>query len=123
MGRSIETKIAAHEIAGARRRHGLSPWAGKLDVSDIFHDDDTDIWAKARGIAARISRAPWYNEDDNELVDITYELKLLGDDDPEFAEATDFGPDFAEATDEFDNIWDRFYDWCDLAGRIWVRTR
>ncbi|MBP7629359.1 MAG: hypothetical protein KA758_02810 [Acidimicrobiales bacterium] len=114
MGRSIETKIAAHEIAGARRSQGLSPWAGKLDVSDIFHDDDTDIWAKAREIAARISRAPWYNEDDNELVDITYELTLLG---------RDFTNDIAEATETFDDIWDRFYDWCDLAGRIWVRTR
>ena len=64
MGQSIETKIAAHEIARARRSQGLSPWAGKLDVSDVFRDDSTEVWAKAGVITDRIRKAAWFDEHD-----------------------------------------------------------
>lgn len=110
---SIETKIAAHEIAGARRSQGLSPWAGKLDVSDVFRDDSTEVWAKAGVITDRIRKAAWFDEHDADLEDILFQLDAL---------SVEVEGDLTEATDEFDTIWDEFYDWCDLVGRIWVRT-
>ena len=113
MGRSIESKIAAHARAGERRAAGLPTWAGKLDVSDVFHDDSTEVWAKAGVITDRIRKAAWFDEHDPDLEDILFQLDAL---------SVDAEGDLTEATDEFDAVWDEFYDWCDLVGRIWVRT-
>ena len=92
-------------------------WKHKLNIGDIFHNDDLDIVEKSTEISKRIAnKFPKLIDDslaiyDEELFDVCWRLgnlvEVAGDDD---------------LTETFDNIWDEFYDWAD-ANRVWVTTR
>ena len=85
-----------------------APWAKKwdykLDVSDVFHDDDLTLEQKRDKIVARIKAAPFFDPDDLELDELVDELSQV-DDEP-----------------YFDLVWNAFYDWCDIGKRVWIET-
>jgi hypothetical protein len=82
----------------------INVWQHKLQLGDVFHNDALTIAQKRDEIVHRIKVSNFYDEDhDGELVDIIDELSGI------------------ETVDEFDWVWDRFYDWADF-NRVWVET-
>ena len=81
----------------------MNRWAHKLQLGDVFRNEGMAFEQQRDAIVGRIKRARFYSEDDHELAEIVAEL-------------TD-----VENVDEFDWVWDRFYDWAD-ANRVWVDT-
>ena len=79
-------------------------WDHKLDVSDIFHNDDLTLEEKRDHIVARIKAAPFFDPDDLELDELVDELGQVDD------------------TGYFDQVWNAFYDWCDIDKRVWIET-
>lgn len=81
-------------------------WKHRLNVGDVFHDDELSLPEKGVVIASRIKRARFYSEDDYDLVGMVEELE-----------------DAAQAGDErwFDLVWNGIYDWAD-ANRVWIET-
>lgn len=77
-----------------------SHWAERLDVKDIFHNDEVTIIEKRDVIVQRIRALKSYDDD----------AELIAD---ELAQATEI--------DDFDEWWDAFYDWADKR-RVWVAT-
>lgn len=78
-------------------------WKHKLDLCDIFHSEAHGFTNRRDIIVARVQRAKFWDEDDDELTALTEEL----------AEAED--------SDQFNSAWDALYDWFD-ANRVWVST-
>lgn len=83
-------------------------WKTILDVSSFF-SSDIPIRKKVKLVGAILTESPF--EDDVELGDLAYEFTSL-------AEDTSLSED--ELADEFDLLWDQFYDWCDQGHRVWV---
>jgi hypothetical protein len=81
----------------------MAVWTYRLNIKDVFHDDNRTIIQKRDEIVRRIKRASFYNEDDTMLFDIVDELSGVED------------------VEEFDFVWSRFYDWAD-GKRVWVET-
>lgn len=81
----------------------INRWDHRLNLADVFHNDDLTFEAKRDEIVHRIKAARFYRDDDWTLWSVVDEL----------ADTTD--------TDDFDNVWDAFYDWAD-AHRVWVET-
>ena len=81
----------------------MTKWEHKLRLGDIFHAEDRPFEERRTVIVERIRNAPFWDEDDYDLVETITEL---------------------EETDNigyFDSVWDAFYDWCDQH-RVWVET-
>jgi hypothetical protein len=79
-------------------------WNHKLQLGDVFHNEALTIEQKRNEIVHRIKVSNFYDEEnDGELWEIVDELSGVQD------------------VDEFDAVWDRFYDWADYA-RVWVET-
>lgn len=82
----------------------MPEWSYKLQLGDVFHNEDMALAEIRDVVVARIKRAPFYDENhDGELTEIVDELAEVED------------------VDEFDAVWDRFYDWADF-NRVWVET-
>ena len=81
----------------------INRWGHRLNLGDVFHDDDLTFEAKRDEIVCRIKAARWYDEDDTTLWSLVDELADT------------------EHIDEFDVVWDHLYDWFD-AERVWVVT-
>lgn len=83
----------------------MSEWAYRIDISDFFHDEALTTNEKAKRIATRfrirLGRKPVWEDEIEGLLE-------------ELEDQTD--------ADEFDDVWNCIYDWCD-AERVWVRTR
>lgn len=82
----------------------MANWDFKLELKDVFHNEDLSFEEKRDEIVDRINSAPFMDEDDGELVDIVEELAGT------------------ETIPEFDRAWSWFYDWADFA-RVWVETQ
>lgn len=80
----------------------MSPqWSIRVELGDVFHDDDMP-WAEKRSrICARIEAATSRCMPDWDLEEIIEEIHA------------------SQNPDEFDLVWDRFYDWADR-NRVWV---
>lgn len=78
-------------------------WHSSIDLGYVFHDNDLSFTERRDTIVQRISTASFYDADDLQLADIVYELSQ------------------AEDAEEFDFLWDEFYDWADVNG-VWVTT-
>lgn len=76
-------------------------WKHHIDLHDIWQDETPDFKARRDAIVTRIKASTAWDEDDERLVLLVDEL---GDCDHE---------------DEFDWVWDEFYDWADEK-RVWV---
>ena len=79
-------------------------WKHTLDLRDIFHSDAHSFTNQRDIIVARIQRAKFWDEDDDDLTALTEELAD------------------AEDAEQFNSAWGALYDWCD-ANRVWVETR
>lgn len=112
---SLDVIVASHQIAAERRARGQAPWSGSFSVADIFHDDDMPMVDKITEVVRRIKAAPFFDTEDDELVEIVEEMEWI-------AEGANQRSSYDELADEFDCVWDGFYDWCDLNGRVWVET-
>ena len=81
----------------------MAVWLHTLKLGDIFHDENMSFPAKRDEIVDRIRKASFYDEDDSELNDLIWDL------------------DTADDLEEFDFVWNHFYDWCDRE-RVWLET-
>jgi hypothetical protein len=79
-------------------------WAHTLKLGDIFHSEVHSFTSKRDIIVERIRGTGFFDDADSELMELVDEL----------ADSRDI--------DEFDRVWDYFYDWAD-ANRVWVVTR
>lgn len=80
------------------------PWNHKLRLADIWDDDDLPFITKRDAIVARIKKLPMYDDEgaiDSDLWWIVDELSDVIDE------------------EDFDVVWDAFYDWADDQ-RVWV---
>lgn len=86
----------------------MSTWKHKLELSDLFHNEQFSFEQRRDAIVERIKAQPWYapaeRGDDDELWWIIDELADT------------------DNADYFDKVWDAFYDWADSV-RVWVNTR
>lgn len=90
------------------RRTAMTRWRFKFDVSDVFHNDALTVAEKSKTIAERLRKVRWFD-----LADDTDREDLL-----DYADAISC----MDNADDFDHVWNAFYDWCDL-NRVWVTTR
>lgn len=81
----------------------LNRWTHRLHLGDVFHNDDMTFEARRGAIVRRIKAARFYSDDNWTLWSVVDEL----------ADTTD--------PEDFDNVWDAFYDWAD-SNRVWVDT-
>lgn len=112
---TAEHRAEMHRIATDLRSRGIDPWhGGRVDVSDVFHNDDLTFEQKRDAIVARIKRLPAYKQAEASYAD------------PD----SDYDKDLYNLVDEmsdvddvqhFDFVWSAFYDWADYA-RVWVKT-
>lgn len=77
-----------------------SEWAHKLELGELWQNDDLDFPTKRDLIVARFKTLPMYS-DDWDLYDLVEELAATGH------------------IDEFDEVWDELYDWADIH-RVWI---
>lgn len=81
----------------------MNRWKHKLQLGDIFHNEDMPFEQRRDEIVRRIKASPWWDEDDYRLhaaVDLISESDSVG---------------------EFDGYWDEFYDWADDES-VWIET-
>lgn len=83
----------------------INRWDHRLQLGDVFHNEDMPFEQRRDEIVRRIKAARFYRTDDRSL--------SLDDIVDELADAEDY--------DEFDDAWDSFYDYADVH-RIWVET-
>lgn len=81
----------------------MPTWLHKLNVADVFHNDDLTLAEKRDAICWRIKRSSWAHND--------MDLLCLVDQLEE-----------SDTVEEFDSAWNDLYDWFDDA-RVWVITR
>lgn len=89
----------------------MSNWNYKLDISDIFHNDDFDLSETSRTISDRIKRNKWYKDMEERYQE-------------EMGEILEELVDAGEAADNtwFNQVWSAIYDIAD-DDRTWIKTR
>jgi hypothetical protein len=102
MPRTVDHIVETHRIARARRDAGQPIWAVRLDVSDVFHNEELTFEQRRDLIVTQLRVSAWHR--DSEMVQ----------------ELTDELAD-TQNGDEFDGPWDRLYDEADY-DRVWIRT-
>lgn len=84
----------------------MGRWVDRVELGDVFHDDNVTVSHKAAVIKERMTPLDKKFESGGELLDLLDELvEVSADEDP----------------DEFDVIWDQIYDWAD-ANSVWIDT-
>jgi len=84
-------------------------WEHTLRIQDVFHADELTLAERRDEIVRRIRRGKFWDAEDDELVGIVDELAEL-----------DLHDNDGQAEDEFNAVWDLFYDWAD-AHHVWVK--
>lgn len=82
-------------------------WAERIELKDIFHNEDLTFEQRRDAIVKRLQESSWY--------------KMSCDDHPDMQELIDNDLAMAEDTDEFDVAWDILYDYADT-DRVWINT-
>ncbi len=83
-------------------------WKHNFDIKEEWknaEDRNISVNQFSKNLGTRIVQSPFYNREDNELMDIVDEFFSLGD----------------ATWDDFDVVWDQFYNWADR-NSVWVRT-
>lgn len=106
MPRTIDTIMAAHHAATARRNAGKPIWAITVRFTGLFHNPELTFEQFRDAVVARIKASRWdkITEDAHELERLIIDLGTAAD------------------VKEFDEYWDELYD---LSGtdRVWIITR
>lgn len=86
----------------------MANWKHRLDVSDIFHNDDMPLIKKRDAIVARLKVGPWVPTEEEDPFD---NFICLVD-------------ELAEVEDEqsFNEVWASVYDWADEDHRLWLNV-
>jgi hypothetical protein len=102
---TAEHRADMHQLATERRAAGKPVWAHKINLADVFHNDDLTFEQKRDTIVRRIRATAWFKQYDD------------------WADLPQFVEELADAADgdEFDGPWDCIYDIAD-ADRVWIAT-
>jgi hypothetical protein len=94
-----------HRLVTERRKAGKPVWAHKINLADVFHNDDLTFEQKRDAIVARIRATTWFKDCD------------------EYDELPQYTEELADAPDvrAFDFVWSEIYDIAD-ADRVWIAT-
>lgn len=105
MPRTIEHIVETHQIARERVAAGLPVWDRRINVSDVWRDENLTFEQRRDAIVARLNASPWIKNRDqsgfDQLGDIVYNLSTADD------------------VEEFDGWWDELYDHADY-DRVWI---
>lgn len=102
---TAEHRADMYALAQERRKAGKPTWAHKINLADVFHNDEMTFEEKRDAIVRRIRATTWFKDYD-EYDDLPQLVEELAD---------------AEDTDAFDGVWDCIYDIAD-ADRVWIAT-
>ena len=102
---TAEHRADMHRLATERRKAGKPIWAHKINLADVFHNEDMSFEAKRDAIVARIRASAWFKGYD-ECGDLSQFVEELAD---------------TEDGDEFDGPWSEIYDIADY-DRVWIAT-
>ena len=102
---TADHRVEMYRLATERRNAGRPIWAHKINLADVFHNDDLTFTEKRDAIVARIRATRWFKDCD-EYDDLPQFVEELAD---------------ARTPDEFDGPWDCIYDIAD-ADRVWIAT-
>jgi hypothetical protein len=102
---TVDHRVDMFHLAEARRRSGRPIWDHKLNLADVFHNEEMTFEERRDAIARRVRTSAWLRNRDN-----SDPLPYLID---ELADTADAG--------EFDEVWDVIYDYAD-ADRVWIAT-
>ena len=82
-------------------------WKNRLNLGDIFQDDDMPLEEKRDVIVARIKASGWYRREikRDDCCDLFYIVDELAD---------------VDSDDYFNVVWNALYDWCDVDKRVWL---
>ena len=105
MPNTPEHKADMYRLSRERIAAGKPSWAHKLNLADVFRNDDLSFEQKRDAIVRRIRATTWFKGYDE------------SDDLPQFVEELAGAADAAE----FDGPWDCIYDIAD-ADRVWIAT-
>lgn len=81
-------------------------WKHKIQLGDVFHNDDLEWHVKVKAIADRFSVLDKPFEGTDELIDLHDLVEELRE---------------QANPDDFDEVWDVIYDWCDQ-NSVWLET-
>lgn len=85
----------------------MPTWKFKVDLSDVFHNDDLTFIDRRDAIVKRLRRGPWNTEKEDFYGDFDALLDELSE---------------TERIRDFDSVWEYVYDWAD-EHRLWITTR
>jgi hypothetical protein len=102
---SADHRVDMHRLGQQRLAAGLPMWDRKINVADVFHNDEMTFPQRRDAIVSRLRDSGWLHGRDefDELVNAIDEL----------AEA--------ENSEEFDGWWDEIYDIA-YEERVWIST-
>ena len=102
---TAEHRADMYQLAQERRKAGKASWAHKINLADVFHNDDLTFEQKRDTIVRRIRATTWFKQYD------------------EFDDLPMFVEELADAEDKhaFNGPWDCIYDIAD-ADRVWIAT-
>jgi hypothetical protein len=102
---TAEHRADMYRLGQERRAAGKPSWEHKINLADVFHNDDLTFEQKRDTIVARLRATTWFKQYDEY------------DDLPQFVE------ELADAEDKyaFNSPWDCIYDIAD-ADRVWIAT-
>jgi len=105
MPNTVEHKVEMHRLARERIAAGKPSWAHKINLRDVFHNDDLTFEQKRDAIVARIRATTWFKQYD------------------EFDDLPQFVEELADAEDKyaFNDVLGEIYDIAD-ADRVWIAT-
>lgn len=105
MPRTVDHIVETHRLARARQDAGLPIWDRRINLKDVFRNEDMTFEQRRDVIVRRIKRSPWYTEqeDYSHLHDVVIDLEEADD------------------AEEFDSAWDEMYDLADI-DRVWIAT-
>jgi hypothetical protein len=105
MPNTAEHKADMYQLARDRRRSGKAAWEHKINLADVFHNDDLTFGESRDAIVSRVRASAWFKAKD-EYDDLVYLVEELAD---------------SERKYHFDYVWDEIYDIADC-DRVWIAT-
>jgi hypothetical protein len=105
MPNTVEHKVEMHRLARERIAADKPVWAHKVNLRDVFHDDNLTFEQRRDAIVRRIRATTWFKQYD-EFDDLPMFVEELAD---------------AETKAAFNDVLDEIYDIAD-ADRVWIAT-
>jgi hypothetical protein len=103
---TAEHRADMYRLGQERRAAGLPSWEHRLNLADVFHNDDLTFEQKRDAIVRRIRATAWFKSYD-EYDDLPQFVEELAD---------------TKGGHEFNGPWSCIYDIADV-DRVWIATR